>query len=302
VLPFRISRESAELGEAALVVRKHSHDLPIGVADKFLFEPYRRLFCSGKCTFVPEHTTQAQKIVTCNFPVLEFGIETGRLINCLLKVAFMRASLLRDVTKHPVPAFLFQDEGQLFLLGGSGGGSRDNAFAQVARASRICTVFITQNILNIAEALGEHYPGARTKALLGNFGIKIFHQQNETETRQYAADLIGKDSRYMKNISVNPMEPGITHGEHLMYKLDPDEFAMLMKPDSINPFAAAVVYQGSTPLPASRASSAPRRRFVVASSSAPPTGRLYGQVIAFAWSRSWRQLSSNSCTPAELHD
>jgi hypothetical protein len=28
-----------------------------GMADKFLFNPFNRLFCSGKCTFTPEMTT-----------------------------------------------------------------------------------------------------------------------------------------------------------------------------------------------------------------------------------------------------
>jgi len=94
-----------------------------------------------------------------------------------VKLPFMRAWLRRDTKQYPTPAFLWQDEAQFFILGCAGGASRDNAFAQVARSSRICTVFITQNILNIAEALGENTPGAHTKSLLGNFALKVFHQQ-----------------------------------------------------------------------------------------------------------------------------
>jgi len=44
----------------------------------FLFQPYKRLFCGGECTFIPEQTTHEHKIIICDFPVLEYGIETGR--------------------------------------------------------------------------------------------------------------------------------------------------------------------------------------------------------------------------------
>ena len=48
-----------------------------GMADKFLFNPFNRLFCSGKCAFTPEDTTHRNAIVICDFPLLEYGHETG---------------------------------------------------------------------------------------------------------------------------------------------------------------------------------------------------------------------------------
>src|SRR5947199_6251614 len=137
----------------------------------------------------------------------------------------MRAWLRRDVEKHPIPAFLWQDEAQAFLLGGEGGASRDNAFAQVARSSRICTIFMTQNILNVSEALGERQPGSRTKSLLGNFALKVFHQQNDVDTNLYAANLLGKSKKFMMSVSANGEAPNLSQGEHLMYNVEPDEFS-----------------------------------------------------------------------------
>lgn len=228
-----------------------------GMADKFLFSTYHRLFCAGKCSFLPEMTTHSQKLVICDFPVLEYGINTGRLINCLLKICFMRAWLRRDVEQYPVPAFLWQDEAQMFLLGGQGGASRDNAFAQVARSSRICTVFVTQNILNVAEALAEDTPGARTKSLLGNFALKVFHQQNDVDTNTYAANLLGKSKKMM--VSVGGVEtPHLSQTEHLMYNVEPDEFSRLGKPDTINPWAEAIVYQGGKPFKCTMRTDDPR--------------------------------------------
>ena len=164
-----------------------------GMADKFLFNPFNRLFCSGKCSFTPEMTTHEGKIIICDFPMLEYGHETGRLINIILKLIFQRAWLRRNLSESPNPVFLWQDEFQYFVT------RRDNFFQQTCRGSRVAVVCLTQNILNLSEELGEDQPGSKTKSFLGNLAIKIFHQQNETETCNYAADQIGKEFRYLPN-------------------------------------------------------------------------------------------------------
>src|SRR5580704_5808178 len=73
-----------------------------------------------------------------------------------------------------------QDEFQYFVT------RRDNFFQQTCRGSRVAVVCLTQNILNLSEELGEAQPGSKTKSFLGNLGLKIFLQQNETETCNYA--------------------------------------------------------------------------------------------------------------------
>src|ERR1039457_4765241 len=102
-----------------------------GMADKFLFNPLNRLFCSGRCTFTPEMTMHEGKIVISDFPMLEYGHETGRLINILLKLVFQRAWLRRKLSESGNPVFLWQDEFQYFVT------RRDNFFQQTCRGSRV---------------------------------------------------------------------------------------------------------------------------------------------------------------------
>jgi hypothetical protein len=210
-----------------------------GMADKFLFNPLNRLFCGGKCTFVPELTTHAGKIIIVDFPLLEYGHETGRLINVMVKSTFQRAWLRRDLSQSANPVFLWQDEFQYFIT------KRDNAFQQTCRSARVAVVCLTQNILNLSEELGEQQPGSKTKAFLGNLMLKIFHQQNDTDTNQYAAELIGKRFRYIDSYNTDATG-GASFGaaQQLVYNVEPIAFSQLAKPDSVNPFSTAIVYQG----------------------------------------------------------
>ena len=77
-----------------------------GMADKFLFNPFNRLFSSGKCSFTSEDTTHRGRIVICDFPLLEYGHETGRLINIILKLIFQRAWLRRKLGESGNPVEL----------------------------------------------------------------------------------------------------------------------------------------------------------------------------------------------------
>ena len=214
-----------------------------GMADKFLFNPFQRLFCGGKCSFTPEMTTHQGKIVICDFPLLEYGHETGRLINVILKLIFQRAWLRRKISESPNPVFLWQDEFQYFVT------RRDNFFQQTCRGSRVAVVCLTQNILNLSEELGEDQPGSKTKSFLGNLGLKIFHQQNETSTCEYAADQIGKRYRYLESYNAGSGgQNDHTHAsfggsQQLRHLVEPIEFTRLIKPDGNNPCAQAIVYQ-----------------------------------------------------------
>ncbi len=212
-----------------------------GMADKFLFNPLNRLFCSGRCTFVPEQTTHLAKIVIVDFPMLEYGHETGRLINILMKLVFQRAWLRRKVAEAPDPVFLWQDEFQYFVT------RRDNFFQQTCRSARVAVVCITQNILNLSEELGEQQPGSKTKAFLANLALKIFGQQNCPDTNLYAAELIGKEWRYIDSFQAGGTNTAsIGASRQLVHKVEPDEFSRLLKPDGDQPFCSAIVYQGGT--------------------------------------------------------
>jgi hypothetical protein len=213
-----------------------------GMSDRFLFNPFNRVFSSGKCDFTPEDTFFRNKIIICDWPMLEYGHETGRRINIILKLIFQRAWLRRKISESPNPAFLWQDEWQYFVVP-----KWDNFFQQTCRGSRVAVVCLTQNILNIAEQLDEEQPGSKTKSFLGNLAIKIFHQQNETETCNYAAEQIGKHWVDIPNWGAggDSSHTNAHFGAHkqLVHIVEPLAFQRLTKPDGNNPLAEAIVYK-----------------------------------------------------------
>jgi len=231
-----------------------------GMADKFLFNPFNRLFCSGYCDFTPEDTTHRGRIVICDFPLLEYGHETGRTINIILKLIFQRAWLRRKISESPSPVFLWQDEFQYFAT------RRDNFFQQTCRGSRVAVFCITQNILNLSEELGEDQPGSKTKSFLGNLGLKIFMQQNEMESCNYAADQIGKEWRSIGSFhssqggGMSQLQTSVGGSLQLVHIVDPIEFTRLITPDAVNPYAQAIVYMSGKTFNATKTEQNPRGR------------------------------------------
>jgi hypothetical protein len=230
-----------------------------GMGDKFLFNPFNRLFCSGKCTFTPEQTMQEGKIIICDFPLLEYGHETGRTINVILKLIFQRAWLRRKISESPNPVFLFQDEFQYFVT------RRDNFFQQTCRGSRVAVVCLTQNISNLSEELGENEPGSKTKSFLGNLGTKIFLQQNDIATCSYGADQVGREYRYLDSFNASGSTGGnsntsIGGHQHLAHIVEPIEFTRLIRPNSTNPYAQGLVYQSGKIFTASQTAQNPQGR------------------------------------------
>jgi hypothetical protein len=213
------------------------------MASKFTYDPLRRLFCSGQYSFTPEQTTHERKIVVIDMPVLEYGREVSRLCQILVKIIFQRAWL-----KHQYQpgccngAFLFQDEFSLLMH------RHENHFHSVCRGSAIAPVCLTPNIMSIAaEEFGESKPGSRTLGFLGNLSVKIFHSQTDIETCEFAAKTIGREYRYIDNFNAGEGRGGNPHAsvggsQQLVYILDEIAFTRLLKPDSQNPCAEAIVY------------------------------------------------------------
>ena len=216
-----------------------------GMADKFMFSPFREMFCSGTYSFTPEQTTHEHKLVILDVPVLAYGRETARLMQILVKLVFQRAWLRHSFKPGCCNgAMLIQDEFQMLM-------SRfENHFVQVCRSSAIAPIFITQTILNLAEEMGESQPGSKTKAFLNNLSVKIAHNSTCPDTCNYLSDVIGKEYRYIENFSAGGSGP--SHDTHasvggalqLTHIVEPVEFTRLARPDGNNPHAAAIVYCG----------------------------------------------------------
>jgi hypothetical protein len=230
-----------------------------GMADKFLFHPLRGIFASGAYDFTPEQTTHNRKLVIVDFPILEYGKETARLINVMVKLTFQRAWLRHQYKPGCCNgAMLFQDEFQLLTH------RFENHFVQVCRSSAIAVLCMTQTILNVAEEMGEAQPGSKTKAFLSNLGIKIALRTTCPETCNYFSDVIGKEYQYLSNFSTsNGQQPNQSHtslggSRQLAHIIEPIEFTRLLRPDGRNPFAEAIVYCGGETFNATRTERNPR--------------------------------------------
>jgi hypothetical protein len=239
-----------------------------GMADKFLFYPFREIFSSGTYSFTPEQTTHERRIIIVDFPVLQYGQQTARLIQTLVKLTFQRAWLRHKFTPGCCNgAFLIQDEFQLLMH------REESHFVQVCRSSGIAPVFLTQSILNLAEEMNEPQPGSKTKAFLNNLAIKIGHRSVCPETCSYLADVIGKEYRFIENYSAAGASPSQQQGHasvggalQLAYIVEPTAFTKLEKPDGHNPHAAAIVHCGGS-------------TFNVTKTARDPNGRNYLHVL-----------------------
>lgn len=232
-----------------------------GMADKFLFHPLRGIFASGAYDFTPEQITHEQKILIIDYPILEYGKETARLINVMVQLTCQRAWLRHQYKPGCCNgAFLYMDEFQLLMH------KFQNHFVQVSRSSGVAVIALTQTLLNLAEELGESHLGAKTKAFLANLGIKIALRSTCPDTCTYYSDVIGKTYRYMDNFSAGSGgNEGQSHtsfggSRQLVYQVEPYEFTSLARPDGQNPLAEAMVFCGGDHFNATRTDKCPLGR------------------------------------------
>lgn len=198
-----------------------------GLADNFLRGQMFNLFCN-KLTIVPEMSATG-KIIILDLPVKEYG-ESGRLAQVLFKYLWQQAQERRNVSEKPRPVFLWADEAQDFCA------SYDMQFQATARSSRVCTVYLTQNLPNYYAAFGNGDKGKHeAESLLGNLATKIFHANGERVTNEYAAETIGRSWQRRTNTNTSRSDQGGQNqsstssgtSESLDYDVLPREFTQL---------------------------------------------------------------------------
>jgi type IV secretory pathway TraG/TraD family ATPase VirD4 len=182
-------------------------------------EPFRSLF-SGVSNISPEDILDRSKIVCVDIPVLDKRA-TGTIANAIWLFFFCRALTKR---KTASPAALYIDEAQ-FLV------SPELQMTQtVIRTHHVATILLFQNL----SVLRKHLSEDEAKALLNTLNTMIFTRQADADTRQWAADRIGKVRRQRKTES-----QGRTHGHSggasasestewvWEYKFEPSLFGLL---------------------------------------------------------------------------
>ena len=121
----------------------------------------------------------------------------------------------------------------------------------VLREYRVATVLLTQNLAVIDARVGHE---AR-EALLSNLKTKVLLQQNHAETREWAAQQIGKVKREQRHESTQWGRGAAKHSEHRPiveeFRVAPAALAKLKTGGPQNNFIVeSVVLKGGTVWPA----------------------------------------------------
>jgi hypothetical protein len=193
------------------------------LADSFLRGTLRKLF-SMQTTVIPDHTTLG-RIIIVDLPVKEWG-ELGQYAGVLMKFMTQKA-LERRPADDTRPVFIWADEAHYFTT------AYDQVFQTTARASRACTVYLTQNYSNYLSALGGETARPKVDSLLGNLQTKMFHQNGDAVTNNWAAEAIGRKLQYRLSSSDTHGHQSWSHTESeqqvVDLELQPREFTTLWK-------------------------------------------------------------------------
>lgn len=166
-----------------------------GFLFRLIRDPIRSLLCSETATVSPDDSLRG-KIILIDLPVKLYD-KVGRDAQILFKYIWQRAMERRDVRDNARPVFLWADEAQNFLH------EHDIDYQATARSSRVCTVYLTQNIPNYYTHMGGRDGEYRVKSFLGTMGTKMFHANADMVTNNYAAELFGKAMVEVENYSVS---------------------------------------------------------------------------------------------------
>ncbi len=153
----------------------------------------RELF--GTTTTIVPECTHDGRIVIIDLPIKVYH-ELGRIAQIIWKYLWQRATEARSITANGRPVFLWADEAQNFIT------AKDMDFQATARASRACTIYLTQSLSNYLAVLGRSGEGqAVTDSFLGNLQTKIFHAQGDATTNEWAERLFAKHWSWRSNTS-----------------------------------------------------------------------------------------------------
>jgi hypothetical protein len=142
-----------------------------------------KIFCTST-NVVPE-MSQHGAVIVLDFP-LKIWQRGGILAQHIFKYSWMRAMERRPKTEPVRPCFLWGDEYQLFIS------SYDNEFSSTARSAKACTVYLTQSIPALKDAVKSTAAKDTVDTLLNNFQTRIIHTCLDDVTRLWASDAIGK--------------------------------------------------------------------------------------------------------------
>lgn len=162
-----------------------------------------QIFCTDT-NIVPDMSHHGA-VILLDFPLKQWQ-RGGILAQHIFKYAWMRAIERRKAAPDARPCFLWADEYQLFTS------SYDAEFQSTARSSKACTVYLTQSVPALRNAVRSTVAKDAVDDLLNNFLTRIIHTCLDSTTQFWAAETIGKSLvwRHSQNESINQ---GVNWGE-----------------------------------------------------------------------------------------
>ena len=157
----------------------------------FLSGEISDLFSYNGYNISPEMTWENNKIIILDLSLLEWE-KLGVIAQGIWKYMFQKATEKRNVEEFSNPVFLWSDESHYFI------NEHDYLFLTTARSARCITILLTQNMNNYISAVGE----PKTHSLIANLQTKIFHQNSDITTNEYASKIIGKEWESFKGMSI----------------------------------------------------------------------------------------------------
>lgn len=232
------TRSSVTLGIYAMFDAFRGRDIPALVAAE---------------TNVTPECTMAGKIVVLDLP-LKVLRHTGLLVQGAWKYLFQIALERQARANHPRcrPVFLWEDEAQYFFS------EHDHHFQDTARSSRVARVVLTQNLHGFYKELGRDGEAA-ANAVFGNLNTKVFHNNSDPLTNEWAAKHFGMELRTRHSFNVGPtpqpqdlfgslrqaLDPpntvSVGGAEHWEYAVRPEEFNQLRTGGPEHDFAVDAV-------------------------------------------------------------
>lgn len=133
------------------------------------------------------------KILLVSLPVLKFG-PLAAAIQSVLISQFCQALQAEKTTEHTRPCFVFADEYQMFVH------KSHSDILATCRSSKIAFVMATQDISTLRYQLGNN---DLADSIINKAGLKILLSNLSVPTNQWAADLVGKTTRFNESFSTN---------------------------------------------------------------------------------------------------
>jgi hypothetical protein len=193
---------------------------------------------SSETNITPE-SIMSGKIVILDLPLKELQ-HTGLMVQSAWKYLFQTALERQHNDNSPRrrPVFLWEDEGQYFFS------DHDHHFQDTARSSRVCRVILTQNLNSFYKEFGREGETI-TNSVFGNLNTKVFHNNSDPQTNQWAVEHFGKEIQTRYSItnapapqpkdffgmiaqSLNPPNTtSVSAGEHWEPAVRPEQFNVL---------------------------------------------------------------------------